>query len=101
MRAARALRWAAYVAAGLVVLAVAALLILPKFLDAPAVEAEIQRRVSAAVGGEFGWKDLEVKIFPLPHAALHEVRLEIPGSVSARVEQADVYLQLWPLFRGS
>ena len=71
-----------------------------RLIDAPAVRAELQRRLSAALGGEVAWEALELRILPAPHGELRRVRMEIPGAVSARAEQVDAYLRLWPLFLG-
>jgi uncharacterized protein involved in outer membrane biogenesis len=84
----------------LAALAVAAALILPALLDTPAVRAEIQRRLSAAVRGEVAWEELSVRILPTPHGALRKVRVEIPGAASVRTEQVDVRLRFWPLLGG-
>ena len=48
-------RYFLYGAAALVIVAVAAALILPAFLDSPAVRAGIQLRLSEAVNGEVTW----------------------------------------------
>jgi uncharacterized protein involved in outer membrane biogenesis len=84
----------------LAVVAVVAAAIGVRLIDTPAARAEIQTRLSAALGGRIEWQSLELRILPRPHGELHAVRIEIPGAVSARADDLDVYLRLWPLLRG-
>jgi hypothetical protein len=84
----------------LVLIAAALLLFAPAFVDTPAVRAEIQRRLAHALGGQVSWEALELGFFPAPHGALHKVRIEIPGRLSAAADDVNVYLRLWPLLRG-
>lgn len=85
------------------VLALAALLVVlaPLFVDAPAARAEIQRRLAQALQGQVEWQALDLALFPVPHGELRQVRVEIPGKLSAAAENVNVYLALWPLLRGS
>ncbi|HEV7478351.1 MAG TPA: AsmA-like C-terminal region-containing protein [Burkholderiales bacterium] len=86
---------------GFAVVAFAGLLALGGWLiDTPAVKAAIQQRLSAALGGQIAWEALELRLLPAPHGELRRVRVEIPGAVSARADQVDAYLRLWPLLRG-
>jgi AsmA-like protein len=96
----RAVRYCAWFAAVFVAVVVAAALILPEILDTPAVRAEIQRRLSAAVGSEVTWEDLSVRILPAPRGVLRKVRVEIPGLAAVSAEQVDARLRFWPLLRG-
>ena len=91
----------AYLAGALLVLAVTAVLVAPSLVDAPAARAEIQRRLSHALQGQIEWQALELALFPVPHGELKQVRVEIPGKLSAAAENVNVYLALWPLLRGS
>jgi AsmA-like protein len=96
----KAARYAAYCAAALVTLVIVAAFILPELLDSPAVRAEIQRKLAAAVRGDVTWEDLSVRILPAPHGALRKVRVEIPELATVSAEQVDAHLRLWPLLRG-
>jgi hypothetical protein len=69
-------------------------------LGRPAVKAAVQQRVSAALGGQIAWEDLDLHLLPAPRGALRKVRIEIPEAVSLRADQVDAYLRLWPLLRG-
>src|SRR5882672_569195 len=96
----RAVRYAAYFAAALVVLLVAAALAVPAFLDTPAVERELKRKLSEAVQGEIAWEKLSIHLLPSPRGSLSKVVAEIPGVASVRAESVDARLRLLPLLQG-
>jgi len=96
----RAARYAAYAAAALAILIVGAALLVPLFLDTPAVERQIQAKLSQLVQGEVAWEKLSIRLLPSPRGALSKVRVEIPGVAEVRAEQADAHLRLLPLLRG-
>ena len=57
----------AYALAGVIALAAVLLVAFgPALVDTPAVRAEIQRRLSAAVDGEVAWDSLKIALFPAP-----------------------------------
>ena len=87
---------------GIVALLAAALVLLaPALIDTPAVRAEIQRRLDAALQGQVTWQALEVKLLPFPHAELRQLRVEIPEKVNVTAEELTVDLRFWPLLRGN
>src|SRR5882762_4687409 len=90
----------AYGVGAVVVLVVAAALILPEFLDTPAVERELQAKISQATRAKITWEKLSIHLLPSPHGALSKVRIEIPDVADLRAEEAAVHLRLVPLFRG-
>ena len=92
---------AAY-AVGAIVLAavVAALLLGPALVNRPAVQAEIQQRLSKALQGQVTWETLDVALFPAPHGELRKLRVEVPEKLAASADNVNVYLRLWPLLRG-
>ena len=96
----RAARYAAYGAAGIVVLLVAAGFLLRELLDRPGVEAEIQSRLSGAVNGQIAWESLQVRLLPSPRGVIRGVRVEMPGTMSVRADQIDARLRFMPLLRG-
>jgi hypothetical protein len=98
---ARAIRYAAYGAGALVLLVVTLALVAPLFLDTPAVERELQAKLSQLVRGEVEWEQLSIRLLPSPRGALSKVRVEIPGVAEVRAEQVNAHLRLLPLFRGS
>ncbi|MGH8632682.1 MAG: hypothetical protein ACRET7_00970, partial [Burkholderiales bacterium] len=83
----RVARYFAYCAAGTIVVVVAAALILPEFLDSPAVRAGIQRRLSEAVNGKIEWEALQIRLLPSPRGVLRQASIEIPGLASVRAEE--------------
>jgi len=93
-------RWLLGGGAFLLLVIAAALIALPRLVDTPAVRAEIQRHLDAALGGQISWQALEIRLLLVPHGELRQVRIDIPGKVSAEAERVQVYLRLWPLLRG-
>jgi hypothetical protein len=96
----RAARYAAYAAGAVVVLALVAALVGPLFLDTPAVERELQAKLSQLVQGQIAWEKLSIRLLPSPRGSLSMVRVEIPGVVDVRAEQVDALLSLVPLLYG-
>src|SRR5574341_816404 len=94
-------KWLAWGVGALVLVLAALLAAALVFIDTPAVQAELQRRLSETLGGKVTWEALEISILPAPHGGLRQVRVEIPEKLSASVEDLNVYLRFWPLFRGS
>jgi len=93
----RRLAWAL----GAIVVAAAVLIALvPVLIDARAVQAELQRRLSAALGGQVSWQELDVRLLPAPRGELRGLKVDIPGKLGASAEEVNVYLRLWPLLRG-
>jgi len=90
----------AYGVGAVVVLVVAAALILPEFLDTPAVERELQAKILQATRAKITWEKLSIHLLPSPRGALSKVRIEIPDVANLRAEEAAVHLRLVPLFRG-
>jgi hypothetical protein len=87
---------------GALALALAALVALFfALIDTPAVQAELQERLSRALQGQVTWEALDLALLPAPHGELRRVRVEIPGKISATAEDVNIYLRLWPLLRGS
>jgi hypothetical protein len=86
---------------GAIVVAAAALVALvPVLVDTRAVQAELQRRLSAGLGGQVSWDELDVRLLPAPRGELRALRVEIPDKLSASADAVNVYLRLWPLLRG-
>ena len=96
----RIARVSAYSATGFIAVVVAAVLILPEFIDRAAVRAEFERRLSEAVHGEVAWEQLSIRILPSPRGVLHKVRVEMPGIAGVTAEEVHARLRLWPLLRG-
>jgi uncharacterized protein involved in outer membrane biogenesis len=90
----------AWIAAALVIAGIAAALVLPLFLDTPAVKAELQRKLSEAVQGEVAWEDLSIRVLPSPRGIMRKARIEIPAILEVKAEQLAVRPAFWPLLRG-
>ena len=96
----RAARHAVFALAAVVVLIVLAALLLPYFLDTPAVERELKAKLSQLAQGEIAWDKLSIRLLPSPRGSLTKVTAEIPGAASVRAERVDAHLRLLPLLRG-
>lgn len=90
----------AWTLGAVVAAAVGLIALLPVLVDARAVQAELQRRLSAALGGQVSWRELDVRLLPAPRGELRALRVEIPDKLSASADAVNVYLRLWPLLRG-
>jgi len=96
----RAGRYAVYGAGAVLVAVAAAALLVPAFLDMPAMERELKAKLSQALNGEIAWEKLSIRLLPSPRGSLSKVRAEIPGVASVRAEQLDAHLRLLPLLHG-
>ena len=96
----KAARYFLYGAAALVIVALAAALLLPEFLDAPAVRAQIQRKLAEVLQVEVAWEDLSVRILPTPRGVLRKARVVVPGTASVSAEAVEAHLLFWPLLHG-
>src|SRR4051794_4936857 len=92
---------AAFVLGAIVLAAVLVVVLVgPALVDRPAVQAEIQQRLSKALQGQVTWEALDVALFPAPHGELRKLRVEVPGKLGMTADQVNVYMRLWPLLIG-
>src|SRR3954452_1899002 len=92
---------AAFVLGAIVLAAVLVVVLVgPALVDRPAVQAEIQQRLSKALQGQVTWEALDVALFPAPHGELRKLRVEVPGNLAMTADQVNVYMRLWPLLIG-
>ncbi|MFY9943027.1 MAG: AsmA family protein [Desulfobacterales bacterium] len=97
-----ALKWVAIVGGGVVVILVAALLVIPLFVDLQTYKPMIEERVSAATGRPFALGgDLKLSLFPWAGLSLSDLRLGNPPGFAEKdlltVESFDVRVKLLPL----
>ena len=100
LRSRRRLRIIAVAAATAVILIGAVLIGGAMILDMSSVAAQIQRKVSQAIDGKVSWDTQQVRFLPAPRVILRRMYVELPGKAQARIEEASVYLRLWPLLHG-
>src|SRR3954470_22327198 len=92
---------AAYILVGIVLGAVLVVVLVgPALVDRPAVQAEIQQRLSKALQGQVTWAVLDVALFPAPHGELRTLRVDVPGKLGMTADQVNIYMRLWPLLLG-
>jgi len=98
----KALKWLLIVGGSLVVLLIAALLLIPLFVDVDKYKPEIEKQVSSAVGRPFAIKGpLKLSLFPWAGVALSDLHLGSPPGYAEKdflsVKSFDVRLKLLPL----
>ncbi len=84
----------------LVALFAALLLLTPFELRSDWLRNRIEPRVSAAAGGRFTYRTLQVSIFPRPGITLTNVALD-REELAAAAAAATLFPKLWPLLRGA
>jgi len=89
------LRAAAAVAALLAAVAAGVLL-----LDGDSFKRAIEGRVSALAGGKLRYEALSLRFFPLPHAELTGVTVQVAGVAEGSVAAVEIGLALLPLLEG-
>jgi AsmA-like C-terminal region len=94
------LRRAVLAAAGAAALLVLAVSLLPLFLDGDRVRHAIERRISAATGGEVRYDSLKLGFFPRPHVEARNATVRIPGAVDGRIGTLSIRIAALPLLAG-
>ena len=89
----------------LVVVLIAAVLVVPSFLDWNRYKADLVARVEAESGRRFGIDgDIDFQILPAPQFSAREVRLSniagADGAEMMRIAAVDIRIRLLPLLRG-
>ncbi|HXV07764.1 MAG TPA: AsmA family protein, partial [Burkholderiales bacterium] len=96
----RLLLWLSGTLGGVIVVALAALLSAPLWLNADAVKARLLAQLQRNVPGELAYRDLELELFPRPGVTLADLRWALPGRGEAQAAQAEVRLAWLPLLAG-
>jgi hypothetical protein len=84
----------------LVLLAAAALLVVPRFLDSEAVLAAVQREVSDRSGGSFTLERVKIDLLPLPHLTVFFPRFVRGKEISVRADRVVLHPRILPLLMG-
>jgi AsmA protein len=98
----KALKWILIVGGGLVVLVIAALLLIPLFVDVNQYKPEIEKQVSSATGRPFAIEgDLKLSLFPWAGVAFSDLHLGSPAGFKEKdllfVKSFDARMKLLPL----
>lgn len=98
----RILKWVALVGGVLIVAVIAALLVIPKFVDVQKYKPLIEQRVAAATGRPFSLGgDLKLSLFPWAGLSFSDLQLGNPPGFSEKdllaVQEFDVRVKLLPL----
>ena len=88
-------------AAATLALLVAAIAAAPIFVDTHRVKLAVERQISEVAGGEVTYESLKVRLFPQPHAEVHNATVRIPGAVDGRIGRLEIRIALLPLLAGN
>lgn len=76
-------------------------LFLPYAVNMQGVRDRLMTYVSSAISGEIEFGNIHPVLLPIPHVAVHKVRISVPGKVHIRLPQSIIYPKLWPLLSGT
>jgi len=76
------------------------LLVLPKLINLAPIKQKILANVSRTVGGDVVCQQIDLSLFPRPYVKIYQGRLSIPEKITGNVRSLEVYLKIWPLFKG-
>src|SRR5512147_2106302 len=98
----KALKWLLIVGGSLLVLLIAALLLIPLFVDVEKHKPEIEKQVASTVGRPFAIKGpLKLSLFPWAGVAFSDLHLGSPPGYTEQdllfVKSFDVRMKLLPL----
>jgi len=98
----KAFKWTAIIGGGLIILVIAALLIIPMFVDIQKYKPEIEKRVAQATGRPFNLGgDLSLSLFPWAGISLSDLHLGNPPGFKEKdfvtIQSFEVRVKLLPL----
>ncbi len=98
----KAVKWIGIVVGGLIVLVIAALVLIPLFVNVQKYKPEIEKQVAAATGRPFAIKgDLKLSLFPWAGVAFSDLSLGSPPGYNEKdmlfIKSFDVRMKLLPL----
>jgi hypothetical protein len=70
------------------------------FINLDAVKSELRERFSRQAGGTIAYRSIDLSLFPLLHAVIHNADISVPGKVQATVRTLRLYPAILPLLRG-
>jgi hypothetical protein len=97
-------KWVLIGVAAIVVLAIAALAVVPYLVDLPRVQAIIATNASQALGRPVKFASMRISALPLPAVELRGLEIaedpQFGKEPFVRLETGNIRLKLWPLLRG-
>jgi len=78
----------------------AAILIVPRFIDRGSMGKKLRSEVSKLVKSEFDFKRIGLSLFPMPHVLLADATLNLPQRITASAQVIEVFLEILPLLTG-
>lgn len=86
--------------AGLIVLLLLFIFLLPHLINLEMVQQNIIDRVSKEIGGQLKYQKVDILFFPRPYLAIRQADLSIPASIEGSLATLKVYPKIIPLFSG-
>jgi hypothetical protein len=86
--------------AALLLLMVAALLVVPRFIDYAVIERKIQAAVTRQTGGQIDYQGIGLSYFPRPSIELRQVTLSIPNLAEGTIAALRISPEFLPLLTG-
>ena len=78
----------------------AAILIVPRFIDRGRTGDKLHSGVSKLVKGEFDFKRIDLSLFPKPPVLLADETLNLLQRITSSAQVIEVYLEILPLLTG-
>ncbi|MBT8370842.1 MAG: AsmA family protein, partial [Deltaproteobacteria bacterium] len=82
------------------ILAVAALVLVPRLINLEMVRSNITDKLSRDLGGEITYRQLQLSYIPSPHVVIHKAEILVPDSYQIKIHRLKIYPQLVPLLKG-
>lgn len=92
--------WVTGLSAGLIVLLLLFIFLLPHLINLETVQQNIVERVSKEIGGQLKYQKVDILFFPRPYLAIRQAALRIPASIEGSLATLKVYPQIIPLLSG-
>ncbi len=86
--------------ASLLLLVMAAMAIVPLFIDFASIKEKIQTEVHNQTGGRINYQDMVLSLLPLPSLELRQVKLLVPDRLEARTASLRISPRIIPLLQG-
>jgi uncharacterized protein involved in outer membrane biogenesis len=82
------------------ILLMAAILIVPRFIDRGSMGEKLRSEVSKLVKSEFDFKRIDLSLFPMPPVLLADETLNLLQRINSSAQVIEVYLEILPLLTG-
>ncbi len=70
------------------------------FLNSEGMRQKVQTIISQKTGGEVEYKSVDLSIFPITHAVIHQASISLPGKGAGTIKTLNIIPKILPLFIG-